>query len=129
MTVMQPRDVDTGLRPRDSRDMVEFLNSAPPTEHQPTNTDKQFYGKTERRSGGLAARWKEIWGPARPDPWLPRKGAVLSVMMMTCSCRVDSLSLLIALTIWSFYVVVGRICAPAIQGNSDQDYSVGTGGK
>ena len=36
--------------------------------------------------------------------------------------------IIIALTIWSFYVVVGRVCAPAIQGRSSQGYSVGTGG-
>ena len=36
---------------------------------------------------------------------------------------------LVALTIWSFYVVVGRVCAPAIQGRSSQGYSVGAGGE
>jgi hypothetical protein len=79
MTAIEARDAGTGRVSRHSRDMVEFFNSEPPAEHQSTKPDRQFYGKTERRSGGVSAWWKEIWGPGRPDPWLPRKGAVLSV--------------------------------------------------
>jgi uncharacterized membrane protein len=38
-------------------------------------------------------------------------------------------SILIALVIWSFYVVVGRICAPAIQRQSAASWSRATGGE
>jgi hypothetical protein len=76
METPRPRDADT--RQAASRDMVEFLNSEPPAERrQSTQTERPFFGKRERPSGGFASRWKAMWGPGRPDPWLPRKGAVL----------------------------------------------------
>ena len=37
--------------------------------------------------------------------------------------------MLLALFVWSFYVVVGRICAPMIQGRSATGLGKGTGGE
>lgn len=80
---IQPRDAHTDHGPRSSHDMVEFLNSEPPFTDNDTETGtrqgqehRPFDGKTERRSGGCVQKWKSLWGPSRPDPWLPRKFAV-----------------------------------------------------
>ncbi|WRT64556.1 uncharacterized protein IL334_001488 [Kwoniella shivajii] len=41
--------------------------------------------------------------PWRPDPWIPRKSAVVVVLALMC---------------WSFYVIVGRVCTPMVRGGS-----------
>ncbi|WVQ98282.1 hypothetical protein IAU59_005405 [Kwoniella sp. CBS 9459] len=47
--------------------------------------------------------WWRRAGPETPDWWISRKGAILIVLALLC---------------WSFYVMVGRVCAPMIRGNS-----------
>jgi hypothetical protein len=78
MNPIQPREAHTAYN-HSSRDMVEFLTSEPPfdNDQEDAGTERRpFYGKSERRSGGFMQKWRHIWGPSRPDPWLPRKAAV-----------------------------------------------------
>ncbi|WWC86676.1 uncharacterized protein L201_001553 [Kwoniella dendrophila CBS 6074] len=51
-------------------------------------------------------------GPSKPDPWLQRKIAISVVIGLAC---------------WSFYVVVGRVCTPMIQGRSSSGLGRSTG--
>ncbi|RSH92394.1 hypothetical protein EHS25_008809 [Saitozyma podzolica] len=86
----------------------------PPQDLDPTHQapPSGLHDKGDARAGSSPGRWKEKYTPAKPDPWVQRKFAV---------------GILIALVIWSFYVVVGRICAPAIQRQSAASWSRATG--
>lgn len=113
---------------------VEASLSQPVDRPEPSMSGQasvQHANKPTELSDGQPAR-KHMWttgafGPGRPDPWIQRKvavGYVVRIRLLIALTR----RLLIALTIWSFYVVVGRVCAPALRGDSVQGFGIGTGG-
>ncbi|ORX34082.1 DHHC palmitoyltransferase-domain-containing protein [Kockovaella imperatae] len=98
MTVNEPTG---GSLPMHSQARSSSSSNIPKSEKK----RRKWFGTSERRSGqGFMTRY----GPSRSDPWPQRYIAVF---------------VLCALIIWSFYVVVGRVCTPMIRNDS----SVGFG--
>jgi hypothetical protein len=119
------RMASAGTEPVGMADVNTTLPPPPdtnPTQHAPS----RLRDKSDARCGSSPGRWKERYTPARPDPWVQRKIAVGYVK--TTVTLAHTRSILIALVIWSFYVVVGRIGAPAIQRKSAASWSRATGG-
>lgn len=119
---------------RPNADMVDFLNAGPSQSANRTNQSNGF-GMTERVSvDHEPSGWKARYTAAKPDPWIQMKFGVLSVDVSATSVgealKADlSLSLVLALSVWSFYVMVGRICNPMIQRKSSTGLERGAGSK
>ena len=57
-------------------------------------------------------------------------GDLVSVKIMTViGTALKALSVVLALTVWSFYVVVGRVCTSMIRNRSSSGLGKATGGK
>ncbi|CAD6570727.1 MAG: hypothetical protein TREMPRED_005979 [Tremellales sp. Tagirdzhanova-0007] len=106
---MTPRGAVTS-RSRDD-EMINFLNRPPSRALTPTVRQTSVFGTTERRAGGLE-RWRARYGAGEPDPWMQMKMAIFVVL---------------ALTVWSFYVVVGRVCTSMIRNRSSSGLGKATG--
>lgn len=104
--------------------------SAPAGQMQPSSAHD--LGMSGRHSVALLRRFKASLGPGRPDPWLNRKFAVgyVDALAPSSRCLYHSLSyrILLALSVWSFYVMVGRVCVPVFQGVSSA-FSVASAGE
>lgn len=68
-------------------------------------------------------------GPETPDPLVQRKSALMWVsLIVEWAFSWTMLSVVFALSIWSFYVIVGRVCTPMIRNRSASDLGRSVGG-